>query len=156
MAKIKVRLNDLVAAFHNGGQARFFLDNKTGEVLMDFEGAMYNERGDSIRHLLEEQPERFIEISSIGMRETLRMVNDFIRSEESGTVKDALERALATSRPLQNFRNALNDVPAARRRWYKFEQDRIEQMARQWLLDNKVNAKLVLPKPIKGAEPESA
>ena len=147
MPKIQVRLQELVPAFSNGGRAKFFLDQETGQVLMDFEECMYDERGDDIHFCLMDTPSRFIEIESIGSRETMKMMREFIERCTHGEIRQQLEEALASQRPFQNFRNVVGDNFDCRKEWLKFEEEYTEKLAHDWLKEHKVDAELVLPDP---------
>lgn len=152
MPKIRVHLHELVPAFHNGGKAHFYLDKQTGQVLMDYEGAMYDEQGDDIRQALVENPLRFVEIESIGKGETLRMMRAFIDQCAAGPIRTQLEQALQSQRPFQNFRNIVGSYPECAREWQKFEGKYTKSLARQWLKDHGVDATLYVPKPVQVAE----
>jgi len=142
---VPVRLQELVPAFHNGGRAHFYLDKETGQVLMDFEECMYNEQGEDIHHCLIETPSRFIQIESIGHRETMKMMREFIQSCSHGEIMQKLEEALNSQRPFQNFRNIVSDNLECRQEWLLFEEEYTKKLARDWLHEHQVDAELVLP-----------
>lgn len=148
MTKIQVHIHELVPAFHNGStSAQFYLDRETGQVLLDFDGMMYDDQGEDIRHLLGEKPERFVQIESIGSRDTEKMMRAFIESEPDKEACKALLEALSTNRPFQNFRNALGDYPEVRQRFYEFEGKWVENLARTWIRHHGVDAELIVPDP---------
>ena len=142
---VQVRLQELVPAFHNGGRAQFYLDKETGQVLMDFEACMYNEQGEDIHHCLVDTPSRFIAIESIGSRETMKMMRDFIQRCSGAEIKPQLEEALNSQRPFQNFRNVVSDNFECRKEWLLFEEEYTEKLAHDWLREHHVDAELVLP-----------
>jgi len=141
----QVHLHELVSAFHNGGAATFYLDRETGQVVMDYEGTMYDDEGADIHSVLLQSPSRFLEIDRIGSRETLRMMQDFIAQEKSQEARVALQQALNSQRPFQSFRDTLYNFPPTRKRWYAYEERRVQEMAQKWLTEHAVNAKLFTP-----------
>ena len=157
MQRIQVNIHELVPAFHNGSKsARFFLDRNTGQILLDFDGLMLDDLGDDIRHVLEEDPIRFVQIDSIGSRETMRMMKEFIDNDPNPTACQDLKEALESGRPFQNFRNVVGAYPELAERWFEFEQKYTENLAREWLRQNKVDAELVIPEPETPEEAERA
>jgi hypothetical protein len=153
MQKVQVNIHELVPAFHNGSRnARFFLDRKTGQILLDFDNLMLDDLGDDMRHLLASDPKRFVEIDSIGSQDTMRMMRKFAEVDPSKEACRALVEALDSTRPFQNFRNVVSAYPDVAERWFEFEEKWTENLARQWLRDNEVDAELVIPVP--GEEPD--
>ncbi|HEY3782140.1 MAG TPA: UPF0158 family protein [Fimbriimonadaceae bacterium] len=148
MQKVQVNIHELVPAFHNGSRnARFFLDRKTGQILLDFDNLMLDDMGDDMRHLLASDPARFVEIESIGSQDTMRMMRKFAEVDPHPEACRAMVVALDSTRPFQNFRNVVGAYAAVAERWYEFEQKWVENLARQWLRDHHVDCELVIPVP---------
>jgi hypothetical protein len=96
-------------------------------------GAGEDNRGDSAV-----DPSPFVSIEPIPSHETFQFLADFTDELPASVARDALEHALRGSRPFRRFKNALNDYPKERERWFEYEAKRRREYIEEWALDQGV------------------
>jgi hypothetical protein len=159
MTRLPVDLDDLVEALTWNDymmEMYRYLDRETGKVITilqddDLEDDDGEEGdGDESRkqaRLVEEHPERFIEIEPIESHEAFRIMEDFVDEVKVEVVRRRLIRALTGRRkPFRAFKNALEEFPEARQQWFDFEAERHLAMAREWLAGEGIETTWQSPK----------
>ena len=132
MKKLKIDLGELLLALDSSaGEAEYFLDLTTGEILMRFEDAPDAEEIDA--RLAAGSDERYEAIEPVPSRERFEVMADFAESLPDSAMKERLFHALQQRRPFRGFKEVLFDDEVVRQRWFAFESAAATQAAERWL-----------------------
>jgi hypothetical protein len=91
---------------------------------------------DNLRQVFEIESDytsRFIEVSSADSREGFQDMEDFTESVENERAQKRLCFALSGPKPFRRFKDALEELPDERERWFAFKADRSKQRVLDWL-----------------------
>jgi hypothetical protein len=80
--------------------------------------------------------DRYLEVPRADSSEAFRDMQEFVDTVHSQSLKNRLSRALQGQRPFRRFKDALSDSPQDEELWYRFQTDRLQQRAREWLAEN--------------------
>jgi len=124
-------------------EIQYVLDCETGEVIpMPANGSEFPIEED-LKELIDQNlGTRFIGIEPLASHESWQVMNDFIEQLPSGDVTRRLIRALEGKSPFRRFKDVLLNYPTVRDEWFKFHEDALFQLAREWLKDNSIDATL--------------
>ena len=132
MKQLKIDLGDLLLALDSSaGEAEYFLDRTTGEILMRFEDAPDTDEIDA--RLAAGPDERYHAIEPVPSRERFEVMADFAESLPDSMMKERLFHALQQRRPFRGFKEVLFDDEVVRQRWFAFERAAASQAAERWL-----------------------
>ncbi|MCL6636214.1 MAG: UPF0158 family protein [Peptococcaceae bacterium] len=128
MLQVPVTLAWMVNAFENSSQhSEYYLDTQTGDLRflapMDFP-----EHDESMKKY-DKQPDRYVRLPKLTQELSLKIKQDYIASVEDPYLKGLLEQALPVD---LKFRNVLMEYEEARRKWYKFQNERYAQFLKDW------------------------
>ncbi|WP_068824588.1 UPF0158 family protein [Pseudomonas sp. BMS12] len=133
MRPLTIDLDHLANALINE-QADFRLDLLSGRLL---DIPPQGEDPD-IERLLEEEPERLLALEPLSGHERLALMEDFLNEVVDPDAYAALTAAMAERRQQRAFLNALNQFPDVRQAWQCYEQERLRELALDWLADNEL------------------
>ncbi len=131
--KLKVDMEQLVYALDSSGEEDYYLDLETGEVLPfwdreDMEDAIGEPVDDP-----EENPERYAYVDNILPGDAYDIMVDFARTVEDEHLLELLSVALNGRGAFGRFRDVLYGYPEQRQRWYEFKQERMMELAQEFL-----------------------
>jgi hypothetical protein len=137
----------LFEAFEDhSGMARYVLDKQTGEVRrisdMDDDYRAFEDDEDESIEESEFDPDRWIHIDPLDSSEAFRIMEDFVDELPDGEERRTLVRALSWQKPFSNFRQALAEMPEIRQQWFAYHEQRMTQVAREWLEAEGIEAEL--------------
>jgi hypothetical protein len=141
-SRIEIDAEELISALQAHGQdLEYFLDRSTGDIVFLADDDVV-EGQEELRESIEEDPDRYIFIQPIHSSVGWQIMADFIEALPNGRLQDALVRAVKRSHPFRSFKDKLLDYPDVRERWFAFENDRMLELAKEWLDDEGVDAEL--------------
>ncbi len=76
---------------------------------------------------------RFITVPPVGSHEAYKDMADFITTVTNRHTREHLAEAIAGKRPFRRFKDALDNYPQERERWFVFSAERQRQRAADWL-----------------------
>ncbi|MFZ5958674.1 UPF0158 family protein [Pseudomonas knackmussii] len=131
MKILPVDIDDLVLVLDSNGM-EFHLDLETGEIRLRPEDDLDEE----FEQLLERQPQRFLYIEPVSSRDGFRIMEDFVREKvDDPRASDSLVRALEDRKPFRSFKDRLFDYPEIREEWFRYHDERLRQLALEWLAE---------------------
>ena len=154
MARIRIDIDHLTTALSDH-ENEWVLDLETGEVLMNEwirDPKLRGDMGMVLDEPLEDDDEedfdpldsdRFRGIQPVASHTGFRWMECFAQDQQDGRVRDRLHGALDRPRPFRRFRDALEEFPAVRDSWFRYEEDRLREEAESWLRAEKIDAQLV-------------
>lgn len=131
--RLAVNWDDLQMAltWHDAeGSSRHFLDLDTGEVIFWQRGEEDPSSDDIDEALLEG---RMVPIDPLPSSVAYGWMEEFTATVGHARVRGQLERALGGHRPFRRVKDALEDHPSERERWFAFEAQRLRAAAQEWL-----------------------
>lgn len=140
MATLQIDCGDLLFAL-GSHDTEHYLDLETGVVIPIFEDVFDDEQPE----LDLEDGNRYRFIEPVPSHEGFEWMESFARRQQDGRVRADLLAALERRRPFRSFKDALASYPEVRTRWFEFEEERLLQYAREWLLGEGIQAELVVP-----------
>lgn len=84
------------------------------------------------RRLVQDKPERFVEIEPISFDRQLEWLRDFAQTVSDPAARAALDRALDDERPMRAFSQALQGDAQLRHRWTATKLAHVEEAIRHW------------------------
>ncbi len=76
---------------------------------------------------------RFVTVPRVGSHEAYADMADFITTVKNRHASEHLAEAIAGKRPFRRFKDALDNYPQERERWFVFSAERQRQRALDWL-----------------------
>ncbi|HYG57788.1 MAG TPA: UPF0158 family protein [Symbiobacteriaceae bacterium] len=144
--KVAVDLDALeMALTDGGGEIMWYLDTKTGEVILsdelDDEEAFEDEDLDLSDVELaeaaeEEELDRYILIDPFPSRIEYQDMADFADTVSDKHLRDKLDVALDGKGAFRRFKNVLLDYPDVREQWFQFRDKRMHKRVLEWLQEN--------------------
>jgi len=137
---LKIDLDELCNAMedHSFGND-YYLDLETGEIL--FVSEYMEDEGIEIENRIEEEYERYELIPQTESYEAYRDMEDFIATINDEHLVDLLEVAIQGKGAFRRFKDVLLNYPDEEEKWFLFQDDRIEERAREWL--NEIGVTLI-------------
>ena len=110
------------------GDGQWFLDRETGEVmrLNEFDD-------DELREQIDEGGERYTVIPYQGSESSYRDMAEFIDSVNDNRLRALLDMATKGKGAFRRFKDALQEHPDERERWFAFQKERANRRIRRWL-----------------------
>ena len=128
MIKLKIDLEEPINAMTfrmemTGGG--WYLDTETGAILLDCDAG-----DEELPEDLRDNP-RYRWIDPIESRDGFTLMEDFIETVADSKVRERLDDALGKSKPFRRFKDTLEDYPAVREAWFRFEHEGHARLARE-------------------------
>ena len=146
--KLKVDLGTLAESMQGmgGEEVQEYLDLRTGELhLLDgaLLGAVEDEDTETLPDWQRDMipiaeavlagDENLVEVPRLESRDSFEVMRDFIGQLKDPAARDRLNEAIAGRKPFRQFKDALEAFPAIREKWFAFEAEEYERLAREWL-----------------------
>jgi len=139
MRKVKASLSELIDAFDNCQIGyEYYLDTKTGELLLVSDEFMDTNETEEIYERLDSEPERYLSIPTESSREGYQDMVAFTESLEDENLKEKLWIALDGRGAFRRFKDVLLSHPEKREEWFKFQDERLEKRVMEWLEENEI------------------
>ncbi|MCI0555051.1 MAG: UPF0158 family protein [Anaerolineae bacterium] len=145
MTPITVDAEELIMALeYHGYDAKYVFDRETGEVIfMPDEGIV----GDVIDEELSEAIEegggtRYIDVEPVSSSEGWHVMRDFIVTINDERIANRLYHAIESRSPFRRFKDELLNYPELREAWFRFHDEAFVQLAKDWLMENQIEATL--------------
>ncbi len=132
----------LEALDDNDPLVEHYLDTQTGDILRINEMIGIMEEQEELYKQMEQDPERWVTIDPISSRDGFRIMEAFVADLPDSENKRMLEKVLTWKKPFSNFRQALQDMPEIREKWFAFHHECMLRAAREWLQNSDINAEL--------------
>ncbi len=133
--RLPVDLEELCQALEDGSyEHQYYLDLKTGEILLLSDYADTKE-AEELREHLEEEPDRYEAIPRMGSDEAYQDMEEFTGRVEDGRLRELLEVAIDGKGAFRRFKDVLARFPEKREEWFRFKEERLMSRAREWLED---------------------
>jgi len=130
---LKIDLSDLMEAFESGsGEAEWYLDRDSGEVIMVVEGMPIDERD------IDLEEERYLSVPTISSRGSYAIMEEFIATVKDDGVRTDLEDAIKGKGAFRRFKDVLNHYPEDRKRWFAFKEAAVMQEIMAWLAEEDI------------------
>ena len=123
------------------GEVDYYLDKQTGQILQVSDG-LFGDDEDEIRDEVEDNPDRYLFIEPVLPDEGFKIMEEFIDSVSDPEAAGALYKALSRRNPFRNFKDTLCEFPETRQDWFKFHDEALLEVAKDWLSSEQINAEL--------------
>jgi hypothetical protein len=156
MAKIQIDYDDLEMALDStdrGGEAEWYLDLRSGEVILVTHDWIDDEEGDDFPEWqkpeierskdIEANPSAYLLIEPPSATEDFQAMVDFTKTVKEGPAKDKLTSALESTKAFRQFRNTLAEHASVQAAWFTFKEKWLKEYVQEWLENNKLDAVLV-------------
>lgn len=132
--RIRVDWQELEDAFEDASvDHRYYLDRETGAVHF-FSSYLDNEEEEEDEKAITSE-ERYVLIPQARRTIPFADLVAFVASLGKGDEHERLESVLEAAGGYEHFREVIEDLPAARRRWHAFVQGRLEERIKEWLAE---------------------
>jgi len=153
MKKLKVDIDDIAVAmeFSSTLEESFrYLDTETGKVIyvdstvMDDveegnEGEIEDypdwmkEMAEDTKLVLDDDKERFREITEITSYEAYKVMEDFIYTIKDRKIQNILSRAIQGRGSFRRFKDTIAEWPALEKQWFSYKDNAVKQEVIDWL-----------------------
>ena len=142
MDKTKIDLDELVFTLEwHSDETASYLDVETGQIVAVSD--LLDDEDQQSQDEIEENTERYRYIEPIDSNESFRMMARFVDSLPEGDAQRVLAKSLQRRSPFRNFKDDLYDFPEVQNQWYKFHNEQLVQMAKEWVEAEGIDAELV-------------
>ena len=142
MGKTKIDSNELVFALEwQSDETASYLDAETGQIVQVSD--LFDDADEQLREQIEENPKRYRYIEPISSDEGFRIMARFVDSLPEGEAQKVLAKSLQRRSPFRNFKDDLYEFGDVQKQWYKFHNEQLVQMAKEWLEAEEIDAELV-------------
>ncbi len=151
-----VEWEDLQSAFLSTRTDReYFLDRETGEVVSltededdeddeeEDEEEEYedgNDEEENLRLEIDNDPDRFVEISPVPLGDLVEWMNSFVPTVKLKDLTTQLTQAAAGHHPDRDFDRVLRKNPAERGRWLGFLEAQVSEIIEGWIEENDIES----------------
>ena len=143
MTRLLIDAEELITALEYHGEAEYFLDLQTGEVIfVAAESSVGSD--DDLETQTEAEPDCYHAIDPIPSSSGWQVMAEFIEQLPAGDARVELTRALQHGHPFRRFKDTLLAYPKLREQWFAFHQKAFVQLAQEWLDDEGTEADLKL------------
>lgn len=131
----------MIALEDSNGMGEYYLNLKSGDIVLISNGdhledeVSKKEKGN--------HPEDFLDIIPIPSSKAYQIMVNFAEQLSLQKVKIQLLNVLNREKPFSNFKDILLDFPEIREQWFKYHYDKMEEIAREWLHENQIEAELI-------------
>jgi len=132
---LKIDLDELCSAIEdNSYEHEYYLDLETGEILFLSEYPD-DEEAEKLRDRIDDDPDRYERIPKAESHEGYEDMVDFITTVKNERLAELLEAAISGKGAFRRFKDVLLNYLEERERWFQFKDDRIQELALEWLGD---------------------
>lgn len=133
--RIKVDWDVLCHAFEDAsGEADYYLDTKTGEVIMISDLVMDSEECEKIRDEIDADTEdRYLYVEKQMPWEGYQDMEDFIETVEDKDLREKLCVSINGRGAFRRFKDVLLNYPEEQERWFTFHNACLEERILDWL-----------------------
>lgn len=152
MDRIRIDLDQLAVALSDH-DSQWVLDTLTGDIVMadwvrdpdmrEELGIDAGEEDDWDDGFGPLEGGRFQSIEPVESRQGFRWMENFALRQEDERVRERLLDALDRPRPFRRFKDALHEFPQVRDEWYRYEDRKLKERAREWLSARGIEAELL-------------
>lgn len=124
-------------------ETEHYLDLQTGEIITATWG-VFSEEDPEYADLeaVREDATRYRLIDPVPSREGWRWMRDFAEGVSDARVQERLLDAIHGSGAFGRFKRVLPSYPDVREAWFRFQEERLLEYAREWLAGESVEAEL--------------
>ncbi len=134
--KLRIDLEELRWAFDDHvREYAWVLDTESGEVLQLMEDA---ELPLPLEEIEADETGRFLEIEADDSAEAYRDMQLFTATVTDSRLRDLLDVAIAGKGAFRRFKDVLGGAPEERQRWFRFQEERVNNRIRAWLAENDI------------------
>lgn len=144
---LRIAASDLLNALDSHGpELQFFLDLQTGEVIPAPWGAFTSSDPEYAElEAMSEDETRYRVIEPVPSRRGWEWMEDFAEGVADPGARTRLLDAIAGSGAFGRFKRVLLSFPQLRDAWFRFQEERLREYAREWLADEDIDAELTAP-----------
>ena len=136
---IEVDLDELIYALEDYcSYKNYYLDTETGDVITLSEDSDVVEGDDHREEIEHDESDRFVYIEPVDSTKSFKIMEDFVGNLTESEAKASLVEAINQSRPFRKFKNRLIKHPGIRKKWFAFKENRMKEMALEWLKNNEM------------------
>ncbi len=129
MLKIAIAWDDLMSAFSNLEQDRFFFfDRMTGEIF-----SVTSEHGEQVVQHLEKDRDRFLEIPALDMSAERSILTSFLEQDTDPLLRSLVSHALSRRPPYTNLADIVSFFPEDETRLVELRDAFLSNRVRTWL-----------------------
>jgi len=140
--KIKIDTQMLVVALEdNSGMGDYYLNLKSGKIELISRGFLPEQ--EEIKKEIEELNENFLDITPIPSSKSYQIMVSFVEQLKIEKIKIRMLNVLNRKKPFDNFKNTLLNFPEIREQWFRYHDEKMKEIAREWLNDHQINADLM-------------
>ena len=142
MDKTQIDLDELVFVLEwHSDETASYLDVETGQIVAVSD--LLDDEDSQSQDEIEENPGRYRYIEPIDSNESFRIMARFVDSLPEGEAQKVLAKSLQRRSPFRNFKDDLYEFGDVQKQWYKFHNEQLVQMAKEWLEAEEIDAELV-------------
>ena len=121
MDPLQIEKESLLNAMeYSDGYAPWFLDKETGEIFQGRNEFIMGEDDEEFQDMLEDEPDRYLEIEPLSPGESFEIMEDFIKGMSEGEVKAELTQIIVQTKSFANFIEIIDAYAEAREQWVQF------------------------------------
>ncbi|MBI4583973.1 MAG: hypothetical protein HY717_08115 [Planctomycetes bacterium] len=143
---MEIDWDDLLECFLGGdGDFEHYFDRDTGEVvsLSEEEEEDEDEEEEELRELIEDEPDRFVEVLPIDDSDRKECLEKFIASVKEKGLKELSSQLVHTLQIPNTFRAAerlLSSHPEEKRKWRQLQEKLAQEAIAAWIEENDIEA----------------
>ena len=136
LSKDQIEMDFLLMALEDSDYSNeHYLDSETWKVIP------YWSSLEELPWISEEdlkKDKKYIQIDPIPSYEGYKIMEDFIWKIENEKIRNHLSEIISKKKPFYNFKEAIFNYPEIREKWFEYHNNKIEEIALEWLRDNKI------------------
>jgi hypothetical protein len=146
MDKIKIDGDELLMAMESYlNEGHFYIDKQTGEIHLVRDSSYMEESDEEILEKIENDPARYVMVDPIPSSVGFNIMCDFIDELKDINIKEYLANQINKKHPFRKFKDGLLNYPHIRDKWFIYHEQRLRELAIEWLEENDINAELLFP-----------
>ncbi len=134
MDPLQIEKESLLNAMeYSDGYAPWFLDKETGEIFQGRNEFIMGEDEEEFQDMLEDEPDRYLEIEPLSSDESYEIMEDFIKSLSDGSAKSELSEIMLQTKSYANFIEIIEAYMEVKDQWVQFHEEALLGRASEWL-----------------------
>jgi hypothetical protein len=118
-----------------------YLDIETGNIISYSEDDIFENELTSEE--IESNSKRYLYIEPVESDISFKFMEDFIETIKDKSIHNDLLKAINGQKPFRSFKDRLSIYPAVKEDWYKYYEDKLEDIMMEWLKERNIDAELV-------------